>query len=55
MQDQIVSLEIIQARHIVHITQQPTAANDYTLIIGFDDDPPSGAEWYEISIGYIHD
>ena len=55
MQDQIVSLEIIQARHTVNIIQQPTAANDYTLIIGFDDSPPGGADWYEISIGYIHD
>ena len=53
-QDQIVSLKIFQARHKVAVVQQPKAGNDYTLIVHFDDIPPGGADWYEISIGYIH-
>ncbi len=52
MKDQTVDLEVIQARHKVSIKQQPNAGNDYTLIVEFDDGPPGGADWYEVSLGY---
>lgn len=51
--DQVVSLEIVQARHRVTIIQQPSVANGHTLIVYFDDGPPPGADWYEVSIGYV--
>src|SRR3972149_4728298 len=53
MQAQIASLEIVQAREIVTIIQQPEAGNDYTLILEFNDNSYGGAEWYEINIVYI--
>lgn len=34
----------------VSITETPSAENDYTLSIYFDDNEPGGAEWYEIVI-----
>jgi hypothetical protein len=54
-QDQVVSLKVVQARYGVAIIQQPKVANDYTLIVYFDDGPPGGADWYEISLGYMTD
>jgi dipeptidyl aminopeptidase/acylaminoacyl peptidase len=52
-QDQTVSLDIIQALDKVAILQQPSAANDYTLIVEFDNLGPGGADWYTIELGYI--
>ncbi len=46
-----ISLEIVQARGIVTIVQQPSPRNDFTLIVEFDDlTPPDtyGDEWYEV-------
>ncbi|MCF8359351.1 MAG: gliding motility-associated C-terminal domain-containing protein [Prolixibacteraceae bacterium] len=48
--EQIVLLEIIESRENVFIKQQPSAANDYTLIIEFDDNAPPGAAWHEVSV-----
>ena len=53
--DQSVNLEVIQARHTVSIVQQPSAGNDYTFVVEFDDGPPDGADWYEIDLGYSSD
>lgn len=44
------ALNVIQARHAVSISQQPSPMNNYTLIIDFDDGPPAGADWYEIEV-----
>jgi hypothetical protein len=54
LQDQSVSLDIVRARYSVTIVQQPEAANDYTLIVEFNDWPMpyAGADWYEINIEY---
>jgi hypothetical protein len=43
-------LNVIQARNSVYISQQPSADNDYTLVVDFDDGPPAGAEWYEVEL-----
>ncbi|MBN1926799.1 MAG: gliding motility-associated C-terminal domain-containing protein [Prolixibacteraceae bacterium] len=48
--DQMVQLEIIESRENVFIKQQPSATNDYTLIIEFDDNAPPGAAWFEVSV-----
>jgi hypothetical protein len=47
-----VSLRVITARGNVTLVQQPTAANDYTLIVEMDDNVPGGAAWYEIQLNY---
>jgi hypothetical protein len=45
-----VELRIIQSRSETSIVQLPSFDNDFTLIIEFNDDPPSGGEWYIIEI-----
>lgn len=47
-----VRLDVVQARGAVSILQQPSAANEYTLIIELDDNPFDGPAWYEIDLGY---
>ena len=47
-----VELTIVQARWSASIVQQPDAANDYTLVLEFNDDPPAGADWYEVALTY---
>jgi hypothetical protein len=37
----------------VTIVQQPSQSNDFTLIVEFDDNPPSGPDWYEIDLTYL--
>ena len=49
--DQTVALNIIQARDSVTIIQQPAAANNYELIVEFDDNSFGGADWYIIVLG----
>jgi hypothetical protein len=50
--DQTVQLTIKQARYMASITQQPSAANNYTLIVEFNDDPPPGPDWYDVVLTY---
>lgn len=50
--EQQVILTALDARHEVAIAQQPSAANDFTLIIDFDDVQPSGSAWYVIEIDF---
>jgi hypothetical protein len=47
-QDMTVVLREIQVRQEVSVIQQPSAANDYTLIIEFNDNQPGGAAWYTV-------
>jgi hypothetical protein len=46
-ENQSFVLNVNQARYSAHISQQPNAGNEYTLIIDFDDWPPDGAAWYD--------
>jgi hypothetical protein len=39
-----------RGRGPVAIVQQPAAANDFTLIVEFDDVAPGGADWYEVTL-----
>ncbi|WP_218673782.1 hypothetical protein, partial [Candidatus Entotheonella palauensis] len=41
-------LEKLFGRGATHIVQQPDAANDFTLIIEFDDNPFLGSRYYGI-------
>jgi hypothetical protein len=41
-----VQLRTIRSRFDTQIVQQPTAANDFTLIIEFNDNPPGGDDFY---------
>ncbi len=50
--EQIVTMTKTEGRGGVSITQQPTAANGYTLKVDFDDSKNGGA-WYEINLKYI--
>lgn len=45
-----IQLSVIEGRHSVSIAQYPTASNDYTVIIDFDNDPVGGASWYECEL-----
>jgi len=47
-----ISVAIISARGSVTIVQQPSQNNGFAAIVEFDDNPPGGAAWYEISIFY---
>jgi hypothetical protein len=48
--DMSVSLDTISARDSLTIYQLPTASNNYALILDFNDDPSSGATWYDALI-----
>lgn len=48
--DVTVELYVIKSRYMTTIVQYPTAANDYTLIIEFNDNPPGGDDWYEVEV-----
>lgn len=45
-----ISLRLIQSRYETKVAQHPTVANDYTLIIEFDDNPVGGSQDYIIEI-----
>jgi hypothetical protein len=44
---------MIQGRFDTQIVQQPTAANDFTLIIEFNDNPPGGSDFYIAEIDFV--
>ncbi len=48
--DQTVTVNAIQAREDWAIVQQPSAGNDYTLILGFDDNSAGGGAWYVLDL-----
>lgn len=48
--DAHVILTPINCRGTTHIVQQPSAENDYTLIVEFDDNPQPGAVTYKIRL-----
>jgi hypothetical protein len=50
--DQIVSFTPIAVRWDAFISQQPSAANAYTLIVDFNDNPPGGADYYTVRLDY---
>ena len=47
------TLTKVQARNDISIIQYPSAANDYTLIVRFNDGPPGGADWYEARVDFV--
>ena len=47
-----IDLRIIQSRFETSIIQFPEESNDFTLIIEFNDNPPSGSDWYIIEIDF---
>lgn len=47
-----VSMEVLQARYSAWMVQSPSADNDWTTIIEFDDNPPGGADWYSVRLTY---
>jgi hypothetical protein len=50
--DVSVSLDVIQARSLLTIAQQPSLANGFTLILDFNDNAPSGPDFYEGEITF---
>ena len=51
--EQTVILNKISVRVNATIAQQPAAANGFTLIVDFDDQSESSADWYEVSLEYL--
>lgn len=50
--DQTVGFTAVAVRNDAFISQQPSAANSYTLIVDFDDDPIGGPDWYTVRLDY---
>jgi hypothetical protein len=48
-----VTLTVINARDSLTIAQMPTASNDYTTLLEFNDDPSAGAAWYEGLLTFV--
>jgi hypothetical protein len=51
-QETTVSLQVIQARSLVQLIQQPSAANNYTTILQFDDRSAAGSEFYQARLTF---
>jgi len=51
-EEQTLALSNVTARSSTSIIQAPTAENQYTTIIEFDDNAPGGHDWYEITLTY---
>jgi hypothetical protein len=51
--DQTVGFTAVAVRYDAFISQQPSAANSYTLIVDFDDGPPGGAAYYTVRLDYV--
>jgi hypothetical protein len=47
-----VNLTPVVARYAVSIAQQPSAANGFTTIIDFNDDPPPFPAWYDVVLTF---
>nr|AFI78505.1 serine proteinase precursor protein [uncultured bacterium ws156A7] len=47
-----VALEIIESREAMEIIQSPSAANDYTTVLEFDDIITGGAAWYKARLTF---
>lgn len=52
MADYGVQLEVVQARGDVQIVEPPSAANNYRVVIEFNDNPILGSEWYEVNLHF---
>jgi len=50
---QTVELEVLSARREVWIVEQPSAANDYAVIVEFNDNMAIAADWYTIRLDYV--
>ncbi len=48
----VVTLEKIRCRENASVVQQPTAENDFTTIVEFDDSRTGGADWYEVKLTF---
>ncbi len=46
------TLTKLQGRDDIYIVQNPSAANDYTLIVAFNDGPSDAAAWYEARLDF---
>lgn len=47
-----VTMKVVAGRGSVAISEQPSAANNFTLKVDFND-PPSGAAWFEVVLTYL--
>jgi hypothetical protein len=45
-------LDLIQSRGFTSIVEYPSAGNGYRVVIEFNDDPPGGADWYEVDLRF---
>lgn len=50
--DMTINFRIIQSRSLTSIVQLPSASNDFTLIIEFNDNGVSGSDFYIIEIDF---
>ena len=52
LQNMNVSLDVEQARYMLTLVQSPLAANGYTTIIQFNDDPPPSDALYQAKLTF---
>ena len=45
-----VTLTVITARGAVSVIEQPSASNNYTFVLEFNDVPIGSAAWYEVQL-----
>jgi len=48
-----VTLTKIRCREDASVVQQPSAENDFTTIVEFNDDQIGGADWYEVKLTFV--
>jgi RNA polymerase sigma factor (sigma-70 family) len=48
----VVTVEKIRCRENASVVQQPSAENDFTTIVEFDDSRTGGADWYELKLTF---
>ena len=55
LRELMVELEIISGRGGIQVIQQPDPTNDFTLVVGFDDNAWGGPDWYEAVMRWMTD
>jgi hypothetical protein len=48
-----VTLQKIRCRENASIVQEPTADNDFTTVVEFNDDATPGSTWYEVKVTFM--
>ena len=47
-----VKIDVVESRSSTTLVQRPSASNDYTTVVEWDDNPPGGPAWYVTTISW---